>query len=77
VILISLGSLATRGLSYGIDFSGGRNYIVRFDEPVKPDDVRNMLEGQFEGSSVSVISIGNEIRFVFRQNIKLMIILKL
>lgn len=60
VILISLGSLATRGLSYGIDFSGGRNYIVRFDEPVKPDDVRNMLEGQFEGSSVSVISIGNE-----------------
>lgn len=60
VILISLGSLATRGLNYGIDFSGGRNYIVRFDQAVKTDDVRNLLKDQFEGSSASVISIGDE-----------------
>ena len=60
VIVICLGSLATRGLSLGIDFSGGRNYIVRFDQPVSTDNVRDMLESQFEGSGVSVISIGNE-----------------
>ena len=60
VIVISLGSLATRGLSLGIDFSGGRNYIVRFDQPVSTENVRDLLEGQFEGSSASVISIGNE-----------------
>lgn len=60
IILISLGSLATRGLSYGIDFSGGRNYIVRFDQAVKTDDVRNLLQAQFEGSSISVISIGDQ-----------------
>lgn len=60
VILVSLGSLATRGLNYGIDFSGGRNFVVRFDQPVKTDNVRNLLEAQFEGSGVSVISIGDQ-----------------
>jgi SecD/SecF fusion protein len=44
----------------GIDFSGGRNYIVRFDQPVSTENVRDLLESQFEGSGVSVISIGNE-----------------
>ncbi len=60
VLLVSLGSLATRGLNYGIDFSGGRNYVVRFDQPVKTDNVRNLLESQFEGTGVSVISIGDQ-----------------
>jgi SecD/SecF fusion protein len=32
VIVIGLGSLLVRGLSYGVDFSGGRSYVVRFDE---------------------------------------------
>lgn len=60
VILISIGSLATRGLSLGIDFSGGRNYVVRFDQPVNTDEIRELLEDEFEGSGVSVINIGDE-----------------
>jgi len=60
VIGVCLISLAIRGVSYGIDFSGGRNYIVRFDEPVKTDNIRKMLENSFDGVSASVISIGSE-----------------
>jgi len=60
VILICLISFGVRGLSYGIDFSGGRNFIVRFDEPVKPENVRKLLSNAFEGTSSQVISIGSE-----------------
>jgi len=60
VILISIGSLATRGLSLGIDFSGGRNYVVRFDQPVNTDEIRELLQDEFEGTNVTVINIGDE-----------------
>ncbi len=42
-ILLSVGSLFVRGLNYGIDFKGGRTYLVRFDEPVKVADVQKAL----------------------------------
>ena len=60
LMIISIVSLSTRGLNTGIDFSGGRNYIVRFDESVKTQDVRDLLANSFEGTSVSVITIGSE-----------------
>ncbi len=40
-------SLATRGLNYGVDFTGGRNYVVRFDQNVSDDQVRDALEAAF------------------------------
>ena len=43
MIVISIGSLAFKGLNLGIDFKGGRNYIVRFDQDVKVDQVRDAL----------------------------------
>ncbi|OIP05140.1 MAG: protein translocase subunit SecDF [Bacteroidetes bacterium CG2_30_32_10] len=43
VIVIGIISLSTRGLSYGIDFLGGRSYVVRFDRDVKTDEVRTAL----------------------------------
>lgn len=60
LILISILSFATRGFSLGIDFSGGRNYVVRFDESVKTQDVRDMLAGAFDGTTVQVITIGSD-----------------
>ena len=59
VVIIVLGaiSMATVGLNNGIDFTGGRNYVVRFDQDVNTEEVRNMLDSQLEGS-VSVIQIG-------------------
>ncbi|MEJ5302200.1 MAG: protein translocase subunit SecDF [Bacteroidales bacterium] len=47
VILIGIVSLFTKGLNYGVDFTGGRTYIIRFDREVKIDDVRKALEPNF------------------------------
>ncbi len=47
VILIGIVSLATRGLSPGVDFAGGRSYVVRFDQKVKTIDIRSALEKEF------------------------------
>ncbi len=60
LILISIVSFVTRGFSLGIDFSGGRNYVVRFDESVKTQDVRDMLADAFDGTPVQVITIGSD-----------------
>ncbi|MDR1860962.1 MAG: protein translocase subunit SecDF [Bacteroidales bacterium] len=43
VLLISIGSIFTRGFNYGIDFRGGRTYVVRFDRNVKVADVSDAL----------------------------------
>ena len=43
-MVVSLGSLAIRGLNLGIDFKGGRNYVVQFDDPsMKVETVREAL----------------------------------
>ena len=60
LIIISCISFATRGFSLGIDFSGGRNYVVAFDQKVSTDNVRRMLEKAFEGDMPQVITIGTE-----------------
>ncbi|NYI49931.1 protein translocase subunit SecDF [Macellibacteroides fermentans] len=58
LILVGIASFFTIGLNNGIDFTGGRNYIVRFDQPVQTDNVRGMLSDQLDGA-VSVITIGS------------------
>lgn len=51
-IVISVGSLAVRGLNLGIDFKGGRNYVVRFDKDVTVNEVRNALSNVEEFNNV-------------------------
>ncbi len=53
-------SLCIRGLNQGIDFSGGRNYVVKFDHPVEASKIQADLAPLFEGSSLSVITIENK-----------------
>lgn len=48
LILAGVASFVTKGLSYGVDFNGGRSYLVSFDESVSTTDVRNALSGAFE-----------------------------
>ena len=48
MILLCVCSFCFRGMSFGIDFSGGRTYVVRFDQPVNAVDVRASLAKQFE-----------------------------
>jgi SecD/SecF fusion protein len=57
---ISFISFGVHGFSLGIDFTGGRNYIVNFDKPVKTEEVKSLLKNAFEGDLPQVISIGNE-----------------
>ena len=60
LILATIVSLATRGMSYGVDFSGGRAFVVRFDQPVTANDVRAALHPVFEGTSYEVKQFGKE-----------------
>lgn len=48
LILVSIGSLVTRGLNPSVDFTGGRTYIVRFQEAYSTVDVQNYLKDVFE-----------------------------
>ncbi len=60
---ISIASLFILKLNSGIDFTGGRNYIVRFDHPVKTGEIEQALTPYLDGA-VSVITIGssNQVR---------------
>lgn len=48
--------LAVRGLSQSIDFTGGRNYVVKLEQNVEPEQVREALQGAFGDANVSVIA---------------------
>ena len=63
-VLIFVGSLFVRSLNKGIDFSGGRNYIVKFEQPVNTQELTDVLSAQFPGASTSVITIesSNQVR---------------
>lgn len=50
VIVAGFFAMATKGLNYGIDFKGGRTYIVQFDSPVSAEDLREALTGPFGGA---------------------------
>ncbi|MQY79892.1 MAG: protein translocase subunit SecDF [Bacteroidetes bacterium] len=43
IVLIGIVSLFTRGLNQGVDFTGGRNYVIRFEQPVNTVDIQNSL----------------------------------
>jgi SecD/SecF fusion protein len=57
VILIGMVSLATKGLNFGVDFAGGRSYIVKFDQDVNTGDIRASL-GKTFGEAPEVKTIG-------------------
>ena len=60
VLLICIGSFAIRGLSQSIDFTGGRNFKVQFENPVEPEQVRDLIASKFGDANVSVIAIGTD-----------------
>ncbi len=62
--LICIGFMAIRGLSRSIDFTGGRNFNVQFENAVEPEDVRSLVANSFEDANVSVIAVGTDGRTV-------------
>ncbi len=59
LILISLVSIFTKGFTYGVDFTGGRTYVVRFDQPVTAEDVRAKVLDVFNAAAAADESISN------------------
>ncbi len=59
ITVLGIGSLVIRGLNPGIDFSGGRTYVVRFNEPVKTADVASRLAVPFN-EPPQVVTYGND-----------------
>ena len=64
IILIALGSIAIKGFTYGVDFTGGRTYVVRFDQPVTAESVREAINDTFHAvdpdASVEVKQFGGD-----------------
>ncbi|MBD8081405.1 protein translocase subunit SecD [Chryseobacterium caseinilyticum] len=63
--IVSLVSIFTNGFKYGIDFTGGRNYVVRFDKNVSAEDAEESLVKLFKtedgkNSSVEAKTFGND-----------------
>jgi SecD/SecF fusion protein len=58
IILAGVASLATKGLNLGVDFSGGRNYVVAFKQDVETPEVQASLENAF-GLAPTVITYGS------------------
>lgn len=57
IIIIGLGFIFGKGFSYGVDFTGGRTYVVRFDQEVTVENVRTALLDEF-GEAVEVKQFG-------------------
>ena len=60
VILIMLGSFFVRGLSKGIDFTGGRNYVVVLEKQTEPEQVKAALTPLFKGATVNALALGTD-----------------
>ena len=64
LIIIAIGSMCIKGFTYGVDFTGGRTYVVRFDKPVTSEEVRSAVNKTFNAadpeSSVEVKQFGGD-----------------
>ncbi len=58
--LVFIASFFVRGLAQSIDFTGGRNYVIAFEKPTQPEQVRVVLDKIFQGYTTSAISLGTD-----------------
>ena len=68
--IIAMFFIPGRGLSLGIDFSGGRNYVVQFDQPVQTETLRSAVAEKLPGANTSVITIDNNTKVRVSTNYK-------
>ena len=60
VLLVMIGSFFVRGLSKGIDFTGGRNYVVVLEKQTEPEQVKEALLPLFKGATVNALALGTD-----------------
>ena len=62
--VVFVGSFFVRGVSQSIDFTGGRNYVVQFEKPTEPEQVREVLTHVFPGCTTNALSLGTDNRTI-------------
>ena len=71
IVVVAGILLAVRGLSMGIDFSGGRNYVIQFPQEVSTVTLQEKLQAKFGDANVKVITIDNETKVRVSTNYKI------
>ena len=69
LVLISLSSLLFQGLNQGVDFLGGRSYIVRFDKEVKSTDIESTLNNAFGSAEVKTFGSANQLKITTKYKV--------
>ncbi|MCT4328387.1 protein translocase subunit SecD [Elizabethkingia anophelis] len=69
LMVICIASIVTKGFKFGVDFKGGRSYVVRFDKPVVASDIQEELaplfktnDGKNEAVDVKTFGNSNQLR---------------
>jgi len=70
LVLISLSSLLFQGLNQGVDFLGGRSYIVRFDKEVKSTDIESTLNDVFGSAEVKTFGASNQLKITTKYKVE-------
>ncbi len=71
IILIGVGSLFTNSLNYGVDFTGGRTFTVRFDQNISATEVANSLKDNFKGiPTVKTYGAANQLKITTNYKIE-------
>ena len=60
VIVVCIISFFVRGLAQSIDFTGGRNFVVQFEQVVQPETVRSLLQPKVGDANVQAIALGTD-----------------
>ena len=69
LIFISMSSLIVQGLNQGVDFLGGRSYIVRFDNEVKSSDIESTLNNAFGSAEVKTFGASNQLKITTKYKV--------
>jgi len=71
VVIVSIVSLATHGLDYGVDFKGGRTFQIRFEKPVVAEEIRSELLASFENSAeAKVFGKDNQLKITTKYKVE-------
>ena len=69
LVFISLTSLLTQGLNQGVDFLGGRSYIVRFDKQVSSSDIESNLSSSIGSAEVKTFGGSNQLKITTKYKV--------
>ncbi len=70
VVIVSIVSLATHGLNYGVDFKGGRTFQVRFEKPVNAEEIREELEKVYGSAEAKVFGSDSQLKITTKYKVE-------